>query len=156
MKSFVTSQFSYCLLIWISHGRCINIKTNSIHERALKITYQDNTPTFQKLLNKENSVSIQHRNLQVLATEMFKINLGLSPEILREIFVSKTSSHNLRRNDNFEKKNALCISRYWIFIVFRPKNMGFNTSGIEKIREPWLLQIKNKELSSLWMSMQIM
>ena len=35
---------------------------------------------------------------------MFKINRGLSPEILREIFVSKTSSHNLRRNDNFEKK----------------------------------------------------
>ena len=37
----------------------------------------------QQLLNKENSVSIHHRNLRVLATEMFKIHRGLSPEILR-------------------------------------------------------------------------
>ena len=34
---------------------------------------------------------------------MFKIHRGLSPEILRETFVSKTSSYNLRRNDTFEK-----------------------------------------------------
>ena len=72
MKSFVTSQFSYCPLIWMFHSRRLNNKINSIHERALKITYQDNTSTFQELLNKDNSVSIHHRNLQFLATEMFK------------------------------------------------------------------------------------
>ena len=33
---------------------------------------------------------------------MFKIHRGLSPETLRETFVSKTSSYNLRRNDTFE------------------------------------------------------
>ena len=41
MKSFVTSQFGYCPLIWMFHSRRLNNKTNSIHERALKITYQD-------------------------------------------------------------------------------------------------------------------
>ena len=34
--------------------------------------------------------------------------------------------------------------------------MGFSTSGIESTGGPSLLQIKNKELSTLWMSMQIM
>ena len=106
MKSFVTSQFSYCPLIWMFHSRRLNNKINSIHERALRITYQDNMPTFQELLNKDNSVSIHHRNLQVLATEMFKIHRGLSPEILRETFVSKTSSYNLRRNDTFGKRKV--------------------------------------------------
>ena len=43
MKSFVTSQFSYCPLIWMFHGRRLNNKINSIHERALRITYQDST-----------------------------------------------------------------------------------------------------------------
>ena len=85
------------------HSRRLNNKINSIHERALRITYQDNTATLQELLNKDNSVSIHHRNLQVLATEMFKIHRGLSPEILRETFVSKTSSYNLRRNYTFKK-----------------------------------------------------
>ena len=60
----------------------------------------------QQLLNKDNSVSIQHRNWRVLATEMFKIHRGLSPEILRETFVPKTSSYNLRRNDTFEKRKV--------------------------------------------------
>ena len=106
MKYFVTSQFSCCPLIWMFHSRRLNNKINSTHERALRITYQDNATIFQELLNKDNSVSIRHRNLQVLATEMFKIHRGLSREILRETFVLKTSSHNLRRNDTFETRKV--------------------------------------------------
>ena len=37
---------------------------------------------------------------------MFKIHLGLSPEILKEIFVSKTGSYNFHRNDTFEKRQV--------------------------------------------------
>ena len=62
MKSFVNSQFSYFPLIWMFHSRRLNNKINSIHERALRITYQDNTSTFQELLNKDNSVLTHHRN----------------------------------------------------------------------------------------------
>ena len=111
LKSFVTFQFSYCPFIRIFHSRRLNSKINSIYERALRITYQDNTATLQELLNKDNSVSIHHRNLQVLATEMFKIHRGLSPEILRETFVPKTSSYNLRRNDTFEKHKVHSVYR---------------------------------------------
>ena len=71
MKSFVTSQFGYCPLIWMFHSRRLNYKISYIHERALRITYQDRISTFQELSNKDNSVSIHHRNLQALATEMF-------------------------------------------------------------------------------------
>ena len=109
MKSFVTSQFSYCPLIRMFHSRRFNNKINSIHENALRITYQDNTSAFQKLLNKDNSVSIHRRNLQVLTTEMFKIHRDLSPEILRQTFVSKTSSYNLNRNDTFEKRQVYSV-----------------------------------------------
>ena len=77
------------------HSRRLNNKINSIHDRALRITYQDHKSTFQELLNKDDSVSIHHRNFQVLATEMFKIHRGLSPDILREIFVPKISLYNL-------------------------------------------------------------
>ena len=102
MKSFVTSEFGYSPLICMFHSRRLNNKINSIHERALRITYQDHLSTSQELLNKDNSVSINHRNFHVLATEMFKIHRGLSPDILREIFVTKISLYNLRRNNTFE------------------------------------------------------
>ena len=76
VKSFVTSQFGYCPLIWMFHSRRLNNKINYIDERALRITYQDHISTFQELLNKDNSGSIHHRNLQALATEMSKIHRG--------------------------------------------------------------------------------
>ena len=38
MKSFVTSQFGYCPLIWMFHSRRVNNTINSIHEKALRIT----------------------------------------------------------------------------------------------------------------------
>ena len=103
MKSFVTSQFKHCPLIWMFHSGRLNKKINSIFERALRITYQDHISTFQEFLSKDNSVSIHHRNLQALATEMFKIHRGLSSDNLREIFVPKKTLYNLRRNNTFER-----------------------------------------------------
>ena len=37
---------------------------------------------------------------------MFQINRALSPEIVKETFASKTSSHNLLRKDTFKKRQV--------------------------------------------------
>ena len=69
MKAFVQSQIEYCHLIRVFNSREFNNKTNRIHERALRITYKDKSSSFQELLDKDNSVSIHHRNIQKLARE---------------------------------------------------------------------------------------
>ena len=71
------------------HGRELNNKMNSIHERALRNPYNDSKPTFEELLNKDNSASIHHRNLQVLAIQMFKIKNNKAPEVSDEIFQNR-------------------------------------------------------------------
>ena len=45
---------------------------NNIHERALKIIFEDYESTFQQLLKQNKSVSINQRNLQILVTKIFK------------------------------------------------------------------------------------
>ena len=105
-KSFVTSQFGYCPLIWMFHSRTLNNKINSIHERPLRITYHDRKLPFEELLRKDKTVSIYHRNLQLLATEIFKIKSNMGPEILNEIFQNRTSSYNLRKNSSFYVKKV--------------------------------------------------
>ena len=77
MKAFIESQFGYCPLVWMFHSRGINNKINRIHERALRITY-NNKSSFQDLLDKDNSVTIHHRN-RTLAIKTFKVLHGLSP-----------------------------------------------------------------------------
>ena len=62
MRAFKMSQFSYCPLIWMFHDRRVNAKINHIHERALRIAYQDRTSSFEELLITDNSVSIHQRN----------------------------------------------------------------------------------------------
>ena len=57
-------------------------KINRLHERCLHIVYNDRVSTFEELLNKDNSVSIHHRILKSLATEIFKVHLGEAPQIL--------------------------------------------------------------------------
>ena len=63
MKASITSQFSYCPLIWMFNSRQLNNRINKIHERALRLVYKDNKLTFNDLLELDNSVTIHQRNL---------------------------------------------------------------------------------------------
>ena len=79
-------HFNYCLLVWMCHSRTLNNKINKLHQRCLRLIYTDKTSTFQELLDKDNSVSIHMRNIQSLATEMYKEANNISPEIMKEVF----------------------------------------------------------------------
>ena len=39
VNSFITSQFSYCPLIWMFHSRRMEHRINKIHESALRLIY---------------------------------------------------------------------------------------------------------------------
>ena len=68
MKAFITSQFGYFPLVWMFHTRKSNNRINRLHERSLRLTYNDCESSFQDIFVKDKSVCIHHRNLQVLAT----------------------------------------------------------------------------------------
>ena len=85
------------------HSRGLNNKIDRIHEIALRITYKDKSSTFQELLEKYNSVSIPHRNVQQVAIEIYKLLHGFSPPILNDIFVLVSRAYNFRRNDTLPR-----------------------------------------------------
>ena len=89
MKAFINSQFGYCPLVWMFHSRLLNNRINKIHERALRIVFKDYNATFNELLERDGSVTIHERNIQSLATEMFKAYNGISPAILKSVFPFK-------------------------------------------------------------------
>ena len=87
MKAFIASEFCYCPLVWMFHSRKFNSRVNKLHERALRIVYQDYASSFTELLEKDNSTTIHNRNIQLLATKLFKVKNGLSPPFMNDIVV---------------------------------------------------------------------
>ena len=102
INSFFMSQFNYCQLIWMCHNCTKNNKINRLHERCLRLIYNDKKSSFHDLLEKDSSVPVHHRDLRALATGMDRIYNSLAPEIVTEIFpLRPQGQYNLRRWSDF-------------------------------------------------------
>ena len=62
MKAFITSQFSYCPLIWMLQSRNLDNKINRIHDRALRSVYQNNL-SFSEFFDLDNSVTVHPKKI---------------------------------------------------------------------------------------------
>ena len=102
MNSFFNAHFNYSPLFWMLHSRKNNNKIKHLHELCLRLTYSDKKSSYENLLEKDNSVSIHHKNIQALAIEMFKVKHKLCPEITGDIFMERSNNqYNLRNRPDF-------------------------------------------------------
>ena len=98
MNAFITSQFSYC-------SRTLNNRINKIHERALRLVYKNETfLSFDDLLKRDRSVSIHQKNLQILATEIYKTKNDLGPKIMKDTFHFIQKPYNLRNDPELQRR----------------------------------------------------
>ena len=89
------------------HSRILNNRINNIHERALRLTYKDNQSSFKELLEKDHSVTVHHKSLQALVTEIFKVKNDLASDIMKDVFELKEPPYNLRSESNhFARRNV--------------------------------------------------
>ena len=109
MKAFVTSQFSYCTLIWMFHNRNLNNKINRIQELTLRLVYYYNL-SFSELLDLGNSVTVYHKKLQVLVTEIYKLKNGIAPQMMKDTFELQNPFYDLRSSCNqFRRENIKTV-----------------------------------------------
>ena len=78
------------------HNRTLNNRINRIHEQALRIVSRDKTSNFTELLQKDNAVTVHQRNLQIIATEVYIVKMGLAPQLVKRLFPLSTHAYNLR------------------------------------------------------------
>ena len=86
------------------HSRNINSQINKLYECALRLVYNDKSSLFGEPLEKDKSVTIQERIIQVLLTVAFKVKSGFVSKIMTEVLKFKDHSFDLRKNNCIEKQ----------------------------------------------------
>ena len=110
INAFSSLQFSYFPLVGCAIVIQINNKINRRHERCLRIVYNDKQSSFNELLEKDGSVSIHMRNIQILATEMYKLVNNLSPPIMNRVFkLNSDIPYNLRQISQFSTSSVKSV-----------------------------------------------
>ena len=109
MNAFFNAQFNYYPLICMLHSHQNNNKIKHLHERCLSLIHDNNLSSYEELLEKDGSVSIQHKYIQSLAIEMFQIKHGHSSEIFSDIFTQTTQHYNFRQNRDFRIRSVKSV-----------------------------------------------
>ena len=71
-----------------------NVKINKLHKRASRLVYDE-------LLEKDNSLTLHHYNIQTLCIELCKVFSGQSQTIFSDLFDRKNINYNLFSQPDF-------------------------------------------------------
>ena len=96
------------------HSRAMRHRINRIHEKTLRFIYSNQHQlTVQQLLEKNKTVSIHQRNIQTLATEIYKAKNKITPETVNSLFEVINKNYNLR-NASILRRNRYFTVHYGI------------------------------------------
>ena len=106
---FFNAQFNYCSLIWMLHSRQNNNKIRHSHQRYLRLIHNDEMSSYEELLEKDGSVSINHKNILSVVIEMFQIKHEQSPEIVKDICAQTTQHYIFRQTRDFRIRSVKSV-----------------------------------------------
>ena len=105
----INNEGIHLFSVWILSIGMENKQSCKQPTRTLRVVYRDYNATFSELLSKDKSVTIHQRNLQLLATEIFKTKNELNPKIMEEIFTFKNVDYNLQNNTSLKIGNLKTV-----------------------------------------------
>ena len=106
----VKFQLNYCSAVWIFCPRRSINHINKVQERALRITYNDQSTDFKSLLSNHNEITIHQRNFQGLMTEIYKVINHIAPPITSSLFEIRENTHNTRYFQVLSNKSRRTIN----------------------------------------------
>ena len=127
------------------HSRKLNVCINRLHERALRVVYRDFDSSFEELLRRDSSTTLNQRNRQKLMTEIFQVKTGIGPELMKGIFKFTDIRYNLR-NQTKCNRSIPCTERYDIKAVstIGPKLWGKVVTEIQNSKSLEDLKVRIK------------
>ena len=78
-------------------------KLKKLHERALRIVYQDSKLDYGSLIGKSGQVSLRMNMVRILSIEVYKCVEGTNPYYLNEMFSLSNSHYDFRDQSRLEQ-----------------------------------------------------
>ena len=126
-------------------SRRSNNLINRIHEKSLRTVCNDTSSTFQKLLQRNRSVSIYHKNIQTLTTEMFKAVNNICHPNMKAFFDFRENRYNIKKFQEMKQQKISTI-RYGPDMVPIWSRYGLETA---LYRAPQLWSLVSADLKPL-------
>ena len=79
LRHLLKLPLSYCPLIWMIYSRLNKNRVKYLHQRCPSLIYTKKPTSNEEVLERDGSVSIQHKKIGTFAVEMFKIKHSISP-----------------------------------------------------------------------------
>ena len=95
-NTFVMSNFNYCPLIWMYHGKTSNNKVDRVQKRAQRVLHNDFNTQFEVLLETTDERKVHTKNLQKLMLQIFKCLSEEIPSFMWTFFEKKHIKYELR------------------------------------------------------------
>ena len=102
--SFISSNFSYCPLVWHFCGKTNNAKLEKIQERSLRILCNIYTSSYEDLLRNTDLSTLLLNRLKCMLLETFKSTRHLIVECLHGIFKTRVVPYDLRTTNLVQPK----------------------------------------------------
>ena len=100
-KSFITSNFNYCTLIWHFFSQSSANKLEEIQQRAPRFIYNDYSSMHHDLLKIANTEHFHVKMMKEMACEIFKIvntRGNIAPTFIQNLIMLKCSQYSLRKD----------------------------------------------------------
>ena len=95
-QSFLMSVFNYCPVVWHFCSMKSVHQMEHIHERALRFVFNNQTSTYEQLLEIANVNSLYMTRVYFAAIEVFKAVNEISPPYMCTMFQKKVIPYNMR------------------------------------------------------------
>lgn len=72
--------------------------------------YRGRTSSFTEVLQKDSTVNVHQRDLQVLATKLYNVKTAITPDTTKELFPLSTHTYDLRSSYGLKVENTKTIN----------------------------------------------
>ena len=90
------ANFNYCPLVWMFSSASSLKKIKNLQKRALRFLYNDYDISYEELLLKSDTATMNVNRLRTFWSEIYKTINNLNSEFMRELFSLRETSTLVR------------------------------------------------------------